>query len=351
MRPAAEHRLDVMPPAHGHVGPHARRSAGRRRAAPPGGTSTAAPESARPTVHLYRGGAPVTATVGRAGRTAARSRSAWSPGRRQPSGCRPGGWPAAGRAGRARRSAARRGARSPGRPRSWTVVSGPARTTVDHAPANRTRVPGREQGGRVGGARRRASGRCGRPAASRPARRSGRCRRTGRPAPTEPAGTRAGACPAGAPPLGGQPGQVREPGREAAERHPQLGRRRAAATAGRRRCPSARRRRQVRPVVARPGSRPARPARRRVGRRRRRPAPARASAVPPGRRRRRAARSGRPGTISTATSSPASRRRHSSARQPRPRHRRRHSMQQRATCRPRRCVSPACRTSVSVHSA
>ena len=92
-----------------------------RPAAPSAGVGAVDPYRARRAGHRDRA----------AGRQPdARSRSAWSPARRRRRGCRPAGWPAAARAGRARRTGARRGGRSPGRPRSCTVVSAPGA----HAP-------------------------------------------------------------------------------------------------------------------------------------------------------------------------------------------------------------------------
>ncbi len=106
--------------------------------------------------------------------------------------------------------------------------------------------------------------------------------------------------------FGRQPGQVGEPGREAAERHPELG---AGEPAHHRRhvgtpqCPATTA--QVRAVEARPGSRPVAVRRRRRRRRRRRQPAQSGGQRRPGRARRRAGRCGAPGTISTASSSPA----------------------------------------------
>ena len=119
---------------------------------------------------------------------------------------------------------ARRGGPSPTRPRSWTVVSAPARTTsralmpAPAGPGCRARAaPGVSLG------RPTAWRRCGRAAASHPARRSGRPRTSGRRARPSPAGTRRrGVSSRGTASSGGQAAQVGEPRREAAERRDEL---------------------------------------------------------------------------------------------------------------------------------
>ena len=193
------------------------------------------------------------------------------------------GWPGAAPARRARRTAARRGARTrAGRdPARWSAARPGPPPRLDHAAHQPDPGAGREQGGGSRSTSKRVTvGAADQPPAAGRAR-SDRCRRTAPASATEPAGTRGrGVASRGTDQLGRQPGQVREAGREAAERDAELGaaepldRRAASAstTSARRRSgrsgavvhgrdrrrASARARR--RPAAAAPSRRSARPA-------------------------------------------------------------------------------------------
>ena len=239
--------VDRLPSTGVHGDPAGHRHVG----ADPGGRPADVEQRRRPARRAGRtsrtpstvtgGGGPGHRHRGRPPATAARIRSAWFPGPRPTTGCRRA-------VGQARAGASRAPDRGtprcayPGRPRSCTVVSGPARSTSVTPPPAGPGFPARA--GRAAAVDvEEGFGRCDRPAATRPARRWGRCRRTRRPARPSRPGRAVGARPAGARPARRQSRQVREPGREAAERHAELGPRSADRSPGRVKSANERRRR------------------------------------------------------------------------------------------------------------